>query len=187
MPDPAPGPSLPRAETQLLLAVAQGDRAAFARLFELTAPKIKGYLLRLGCAANIAEELTQDVMLTVWRRAAQYDARKSGPLTWLFVIARNRRIDWLRRERAEVLYDFEQQEDSAPPADQQVIGAEREGRIRAALSDLPGDQREVLHRAFFDDEPHAAIATSLGLPLGTVKSRIRLAMAKLRGRLEDLT
>lgn len=187
MPDPASGVPMPRAEAQLLCAVAQGDRAAFAQLFALTAPKIKGYLLRLGCAANIAEELTQDVMFTVWRRAGQYDAAKSGPLTWLFVIARNRRIDWLRRERAAVLYEFEETEDSAPPADQQVIGAERESRIRAALGDLPGDQREVLHRAFFEEEPHVAIAAALNLPLGTVKSRIRLAMAKLRSRLEDLT
>lgn len=187
MADPASGLSVPRAEAQLLFAVAQGDRAAFARLFALTAPKIKGYLLRLGCAANIAEELTQDVMLTVWRRAGQYDPDKSGPLTWLFVIARNRRIDWLRRERAEVLYEFEQQEDSAPLADQKLIGVEQESRIREALGDLPGDQREVLHRAFFEEEPHAAIAAALDLPLGTVKSRIRLAMAKLRNRLEDLT
>lgn len=187
MPDPASGLANPRVEAQLISSVARGDRAAFARLFELTAPKIKGYLLRLGCAANIAEELTQDVMLTVWRRAGQYDSGKSGPLTWLFVIARNRRIDWLRRERADVLYEFEQTEDTAPQADQQVIGAERESRVREALGALPGDQREVLRRAFFDDEPHVAIAAALNLPLGTVKSRIRLAMAKLRARLEDLT
>jgi RNA polymerase sigma-70 factor (ECF subfamily) len=178
---------MPRAEAQLLFAVAQGDREAFARLFALTAPKIKGYLLRLGCAANIAEELTQDVMLTVWRRAGQYDSRKSGPLTWLFVIARNRRIDWLRRERAEVLYEFDREEDTAPLADQQIIGGERESRVRKAMDDLPGDQREVLQRAFFEEEPHAAIAAALDLPLGTVKSRIRLAMAKLRDRLEDMT
>jgi RNA polymerase sigma-70 factor (ECF subfamily) len=187
MPNSAAGIATSRAETQLLLAVAQGDREAFARLFALTAPKVKGYLLRLGCAPNIAEELTQDVMLTVWRRAGQYDPAKSGPLTWLFVVARNRRIDWLRRERAEVLYEFEQSEDEAPRADQQIIGAEQEGRVREALGDLPNEQREVLRRAFFEEEAHATIAAALNLPLGTVKSRIRLAMAKLRTRLEDMT
>lgn len=176
-------------EATLLLRVAQRDRGAFAILFERVAPRVKGYLLRLGSPVAAAEELTQEVMLTVWRKADQYDPAKAGALTWLFVIARNRRIDSLRRERADVLYEEppEQPDEDALAPDEYVIGAEREARVRAAIGDLPPDQQEVVRRSFFEDEPHAAIAESLGLPLGTVKSRLRLAIAKLRGAgLEDI-
>ncbi|MGE3303450.1 MAG: sigma-70 family RNA polymerase sigma factor [Hyphomonadaceae bacterium] len=188
MPDPVPASAAAQPEAALIARVARGDRTAFAMLFERAAPKVKGYLLRLGCTPAAAEELTQDVMVTVWRRAAQYDPARAGPMTWLFVIARNRRIDSLRREKAATLYGGDQTEiDPSPTPDAGAIAADREARVAAALADLPADQREVIRRAFFEEEPHVAIATALGLPLGTVKSRIRLAFAKLRARLEELS
>ena len=179
-----------REEGELLMRIAAKDRAAFAALFSLVAPKVKGYLLRQGAVAAAAEELTQDVMLTVWRKADQYDPRKAGALTWIFVIARNRRIDSLRREASTVTYGVEPpeeaaDEESAAP-DEQIDGADREARVREAMEDLSEEQQEVVRRSFFMDEPHSAIAAALDLPLGTVKSRLRLAMGKLRARLEDL-
>ena len=173
-------------EADLMVRVGQGDRTAFAVLFARVAPKVKGYLLKLGCAPATAEELTQDVMVTVWRRASTYDPSRSGPMTWLFVIARNRRIDALRREKAATLYGGEAEPLSEPAPDENVIATDREARVADALSSLPVDQREVVRRAFFENEPHTAIAAALGLPLGTVKSRIRLAFAKLYALLEDL-
>jgi RNA polymerase sigma-70 factor, ECF subfamily len=129
------------------------------------------------------------VMLTVWRKADRFDPAKASAMTWIFVIARNRRIDFLRRERAIVIYGDDvpdiADENAAQPADV-MHGAMRDDRVRAALTELSADQREVVHRSFFEEEPHSAIAAALGLPLGTVKSRLRLAMKKLRDRLEDL-
>jgi RNA polymerase sigma-70 factor (ECF subfamily) len=176
-------------EAELLLRVAKGDRRAFADLFQCAAPLVKGYLLRLGCTTAAAEELAQEVMLTVWRKADRFDPAKAGAMTWLFVIARNRRIDSLRRERAIVIYGDnppDVADDTIADAADQTHGAQCDDRIRAAMAELSSDQREVVQRSFFAEEPHAAIAAALNLPLGTVKSRLRLAMKKLRASLEDL-
>jgi RNA polymerase sigma-70 factor (ECF subfamily) len=184
-----PDGSIEATEAQLLLRIAARDREAFALLFSRIAPMVKGYLLRLGCSTAAAEELTQDVMLTVWRKAERFDPAKASAMTWLFVIARNRRIDSLRRERAVVIYGIEPpdvaDENAARPVEA-VDDARRDDRVRIALAELSPDQREVVQRSYFEEEPHTAIAASLGLPLGTVKSRLRLAMKKLRDRLEDL-
>lgn len=181
----APG----RPETELLLRVAQQDKGAFAALFESVGPKVKGYLIRQGAPAAAAEEITQEVMLTIWRKAGLFDPGKAGALTWIFVIARNLRIDSLRRERSTTTYGATPpdaaDEDALSPSDA-VSGAERDERVRAALECLSGDQREVIRRSFFENEPHSTIAEALDLPLGTVKSRLRLAMTKLRERLEEL-
>lgn len=175
-------------EARLLRRVAARDRAAFAELFSLIAPRIKGYLMKLGAAGGAAEEIAQDVMLTVWRKADQFDPKKASAMTWIFVIARNRRIDILRRERAEVIYaevpDVE--DEDAPSQFDAIAGVERDQRVRAALECLSADQWEVVRRSFYEDEAHSTIAESLDLPLGTVKSRLRLAMGKLRKRLEEL-
>jgi RNA polymerase sigma-70 factor (ECF subfamily) len=152
------------------------------------APKVKGYLIRLGSSAAVSEEVAQDVMLTIWRKAEQFDPAKAGAMTWIFVIARNRRIDRLRREKAEVIYaevpDVE--DENTTSQFDRIAGAERDTRVRAALDCLSPDQWEVVRRSFYEDEAHAAIADALDLPLGTVKSRLRLAMGKLRKRLEEL-
>ncbi len=159
------------------------------RVFTLVAPKVKGYLIRLGCPRGPAEELTQDVMLTVWRKAHLFDPKKAGALTWLFVIARNRRIDSMRREHSTVSYGAsppDAPDEETPLASDALAGTQRDCRVRAALAVLTPDQREVVRRSYYEEQPHSQIAEALNVPLGTVKSRLRLAMAKLRARLEDL-
>jgi len=164
------------------------DRAAFSALFLAFAPRVKAYLRRLGASDGIAEELTQEVMLTVWHRAEQFDRRKAAVSTWIFTIARNRRIDALRRDRWPEVDPDDPALVPEPeaPADRAVEAAQREGRLHDAVKALPAEQAELLRLSFFEDKPHSAIASELALPLGTVKSRIRLAMQRLRSLLEDV-
>jgi RNA polymerase sigma-70 factor (ECF subfamily) len=161
------------------------DRAAFAQLFGHFAPRLKGYLVRLGCEAGTAEELVQDVMLTVWRRAESFDAAQAGVSTWIYTIARNRRIDRLRSESHPTIDPDDPLlvPDEAENAEQGIETAEREHSLRCAIGRLPKEQAELLHMAFFEDRPHSGIAAATQLPLGTVKSRIRLALARLRREL----
>ncbi len=161
------------------------DRAAFAALFRFFAPRVKAWMLRAGAAPALAEELAQETMLAVWQKAALFDPEKAGASTWIFTIARNQRVDRLRRDRhpSELMAD-EPPEPARP--DRIAIAAQAEGRIRAAMHALPPDQRTVVRKAFFEDKPHAAIEQELGIPLGTVKSRLRLAVGRLRAALGDL-
>jgi RNA polymerase sigma factor (sigma-70 family) len=161
------------------------DRTAFAQLFGHFAPRLKGYLIRLGCDAGMAEELVQDVMLTVWRKADGFDAAQAGVATWIYTIARNRRIDRLRHERLPEL-DLDDPllvPDEAQNADEGIETAQREHSLRDAIGRLPKEQAELLQMAFFEDRPHSSIAAATQLPLGTVKSRIRLALARLKREL----
>ena len=172
----------------LIAAVAQrADRDAFAAVFRHFAPRVKTMLMRGGALAPAAEELAQETMLIVWRKAAQYDPAKSGASTWIFTIARNLRIDLLRRERHPdtLLPDPSDEPDEPISADRLLAAGERDGRVRAAMATLSAEQAAVVRAAFFLDQPHAEIEKFLGIPLGTVKSRLRLAMAKLRAALED--
>lgn len=176
-------------EAALLVRVARKDREAFAALFLLAAPRVKSYIMRLGSDAATAEEVVQDVMLTVWRKADRFDPVKATAYTWIFVIARNRRIDMLRRERATVVYGVEFPEapdEETPLASDAMAASQRDASVRDAMADLSPEQQEVVRRAFFEEEPHTVIAAALDLPLGTVKSRLRLAFKKLRDRLEDV-
>ena len=168
------------------LIAVQADRAAFAALFQQFAPKVKGYLLRLGASGAAAEELAQETMLAVWRKAALYDPARAGASTWIYTIARNLRIDAIRRERPPPAEEDPSDSAPEPGADALVFAAEREVRVRAALKALPPEQVQIVELSFFSEEPHSAIAEKLGLPLGTVKSRLRLAMGRLRGLLEDV-
>lgn len=172
---------------QLLLRIAKGDREAFATLFESFAPRVKAYLMRLGSDAAAAEDLTQEVMLAIWRKASQFDPARASAQTWIFVIARNRRIDSLRREDSAVTYGHTPPDgpDEAELADSLIAGRQGDAMMRAALKRLPAEQQEVIRRSFFEDEPHSAIAHALGLPLGTVKSRLRIAFGKLRAHMEE--
>jgi len=171
---------------RLIEAVAlRRDREAFARLFEHFAPRLKAWLMKSGATAAAAEDFAQDAMLTVWRKADLFDARKARAATWIFTIARNRRLDMLRRDaRALPTPEIEPTEDEAMQPDAILAMADDARRVREALSRLKPDEVEVLRLAFFMDSPHSEIAQRLDLPLGTVKSRIRNAMIKLRTILE---
>ena len=172
----------------LLTAVgANRDRRAFTVLFDHLVPRVQAQMVRLGLAPVAAEDVTQDVMETIWRKAHLYDPHKSAAVTWVFHIARNRRIDIGRRSRE--LYaapeDFLDLPDPAEGSDDCVDATQREERIRAALVALPQEQVALVRLAFFEGLSHSAIAHRLKLPLGTVKSRLRLAFARLRRVLLD--
>lgn len=162
------------------------DRSAFARLFDHFVPRLSAYLQRLGTEATLAEELTQEVMVTLWRKADQFDAGKSSVPTWLYRIARNRRIDYLRRDRLDFVDPLEPTHDVGedPEADRMLDLQQREERLRSAMETLPPEQLTLVRLAFFEGLSHSEIAERAGLPLGTVKSRIRLAFTRLRRQLE---
>lgn len=171
----------------LVAAVAERqDRAAFTHLFDAFAPRLKAYLLRQGMEAAGAEEITQEVMVTLWRKAGLFDPQKSSLATWLYRIARNRRIDVLRRDRLEFLdtqdpvLEIEDESDLDAAMDRQ----QRETAVRAALGSLPEEQLALVRLAFFEGLSHGQISERTGLPLGTVKSRIRLGFTRLRRTLE---
>ena len=166
---------------------ARGDRGAFAALFGHFAPRVKSYMLRLGADPRLADELAQETLLTVWRKAAAFDPAKAAPSTWIFTIARNLRIDAARRaRRVEPADDPSDAADAEPAPDEALVAAQSETRVRQALASLPLEQAEVVRLSFFSDKPHSEIAAELRLPLGTVKSRLRLAMRRLRDLLGDL-
>ena len=165
---------------------AHKSKAAFKKLFEYFAPRLKGYLMRLGSSEAQAEELVQDVMLTVWRKAALFDRRKAAASTWLFTIARNRRIDILRREKYPELdpEDPTLVPDEEVQPDDAVIMAERKAEVQSAMATLPEEQVELVKLAFYKGWSHSEIAKETGLPLGTVKSRLRLSFTRLKEALE---
>jgi RNA polymerase sigma factor (sigma-70 family) len=171
-----------------ILAIARdADRAAFARLFAHFAPRLKAYLGRLGADGATADELIQEVMLLVWRRADTFDPSQANANTWVFAIARNKRIDGIRRERRpEIDPDDPALVPAHPdPADAMVAARQDGERVRAALAELPPEQAELVRQAYYEDKPHSQIAQESGLPLGTVKSRIRLALVRLRNSMKD--
>lgn len=184
----SPAAGTDRTLEELLTAVGRDrDRTAFASLFGHFAPRLKAYLRRQGCDEGGAEELVQEVMLLVWRRAETYDPSQASAGTWVFTIARNKRIDVLRREqRPEIDPDDPTLVPGpAESADDGVAARETAGRLRAALKSLPPEQADLLRLAYFEDKPHSLISAEQGIPLGTVKSRLRLAMDRLRKALRD--
>jgi len=172
-------------------AVAEAaDRPAFAALFRHFAPRIKGFLVRGGAEEALAEELVQETMVALWRRAGSFDPARAKVSTWLYTIARNLRIDHHRRSAGGAGpvpddWDAEQQPaDAHLGPDELLHAAQRERNLQQALAELPPEQAQVLRLSFFDEQPHTRIAEDLGIPLGTVKSRIRLAVTQLRRILE---
>jgi RNA polymerase sigma factor (sigma-70 family) len=166
----------------------QRDRDAFARLFDHFVPRLEAYLQRLGADKATAEEISQDVMMTLWRKAQLFDPQKSSVTTWLYRIARNRRIDAARRDRL----DYRDPMDAAfgdvaddRELDSAVDVQRREEVLRTAIKELPEEQLTLVRLAFFESLSHSSIAARTGLPLGTVKSRIRLAFTRLRRTLES--
>ena len=184
-----PGPVVMDDPTSLLLRVAQArDRLALAALFNHFGPRIKSMMIKLGAGDALAEDLVQETFVSVWRKAALYSNQRGAASTWIFTIARNLRIDQLRRQSNRPYEDLEAIElaseapiGSAVAEQNQVVE-----RVTAALANLPADQQDVIRLSFIHDMPHAQIADTLGVPLGTVKSRLRLAYGRLRPMLEDL-
>jgi RNA polymerase sigma-70 factor (ECF subfamily) len=178
----------PWAEKILAIASRQ-DRKAFADLFNHFAPRLKSFLRKAGVSDAQAEDIAQEAMLSVWRKAALFDPSVSGAATWIFTIARNLRIDAARRERRgggnrvdEVEAEYEV--DDQPLADVRIAAVQSEARVREALAVLPSEQLAVIRMSFFEERAHSEIARTLRIPLGTVKSRARLAMRRLRALLE---
>ena len=164
---------------------AFSDKSAFAEVFSYYAPRVKSYLLRLGCTDSESEDIAQDVMVNVWRKSAQYDRRQASVSTWIFRIARNRRIDAARRDDKPPLDENEPALKSTELAEPETLVAlsQMETVVRGALVDLPSDQADLIRAAYYEGLSQSEIAERFKLPLGTVKSRIRLAFGKLRSKL----
>jgi RNA polymerase sigma-70 factor, ECF subfamily len=172
----------------LMERVAQfKDKSAYGELFSYYGPRVKAYLLRLGAEDALAEELAQDVMVIVWRKAELYDRTQASVSTWLFRIARNKRIDAIRRTKKPELdpNDPLLLPSSPVAADTLISGAQRDYLVREAMTDLPDEQKTLLRQAFYEGLSHREIAEQSGTPLGTVKSRLRLAFLKLRAKLDN--
>jgi RNA polymerase sigma-70 factor (ECF subfamily) len=160
------------------------DKAAFAALFRHFAPRVKAFLMKSGASETLAEECVQDVMATLWQKANMFDPARASVATWVFTIARNRRIDALRKSRRpepeELPWGPEPEPDQA-----EVLEAQQDTeRLGAALAQLPQKQRDLIERAYYGELSHSEIAAETGLPLGTIKSRIRLALDRLRQQMD---
>ena len=174
--------------SDLIVAIAgAGDRTAFAALFQHFAPRLKAFAIRQGVGPTTAEELMQEAMLSVWRKAHTFDPMRATASTWVFTILRNKRIDMLRREhRPDVdIEDVPERASEAAGADDDYQLQQTRDLLRHAMDELPADQLEVLKKAFFEDKSHSVVAEELNLPLGTVKSRIRLALTRMRATLPE--
>jgi RNA polymerase sigma factor (sigma-70 family) len=173
----------------LLSAVASGDRAAFALLFDFFAPRLVTFLRQGGLPTDASEDLAQEVMVLAWRKARSFDPTRGSVSAWLFTIARNLRTDRYRRDRNEpIVLDGEDHDalDTGLAPEDQLHRLQRERLVRVALMRLPSEQLRLLQLSFFAGQPHTDIARDLSLPLGTVKSRIRQALTNLRRSLEGL-
>jgi len=171
----------------LLFRVAETrDRAAFATIFDHFAPRVKSFMMRKGASAELAEDLVQDAMIAVWTKASLYAPERGSASTWIFTIARNLRIDRLRRESSVYFTDlenFDAPSDEAP-GDEALNRSQEDAHVARAMAQIPPEQRELLILSYVEDVPQSMIAERLKLPLGTVKSRMRLAYRRMRKLLE---
>ncbi len=174
-------------QTVWMIAIRDNrDRAAFAALFDHFAPRLKGFIMRSGTSSHQAEEIVQDVMLTIWRKAAMFDPHRAQVSAWIYQIARNRQIDIARKENRPMPEELREEPGSEPDASQ-ILGVEQEaGQLKKALAGLKPEQREIIEKAYLGELTHQEISTQTGLPLGTIKSRIRLGLERLRHDLKDL-
>ncbi|WP_170549838.1 MULTISPECIES: sigma-70 family RNA polymerase sigma factor [Ruegeria] len=156
------------------------DQAAFAELFQHFAPRIKAFLIKSGSDAALAEECAQEVMATLWHKSHLFDPTRATVATWVFTIARNKRIDVLRKQRRPEPEDLWWGPEAEPDQDDVVALQQETAQLRDAMAALPEAQRQLIEQAYFGDLSHREIASQTGLPLGTIKSRIRLALDRLR-------
>ncbi|MGR3365088.1 MAG: sigma-70 family RNA polymerase sigma factor [Maritimibacter harenae] len=165
----------------------QRDKRAFAQLFDHFAPRLKGFVIRSGAAPGQAEDIVQDVMLSVWRKAHLFDPERAQVSSWIYQIARNRQIDIARKNGRPLPEALKAEETETEPDAGQVLALEQETDVlREALNRLNPDQREMIEKAYLGELSHSDIAETTGLPLGTIKSRIRLGLERLRHELKDL-
>lgn len=182
----SPAPKVSPQTTCMLAVRDKRDRAAFADLFDHFAPRLKGFIMRSGTGSGQAEEIVQDVMLTVWRKADQFDPERAQVSAWIYQITRNRQIDMIRKEKRPLPEELGEDPSSEPDASQILAVEQEAGHLKKALSQLNPDQREVIEKAYLGELTHQEISTQTGLPLGTIKSRIRLALDRLRHDLKDM-
>lgn len=161
------------------------DRTAFAALFRHFAPRVKAFLMKSGAGAALAEECAQDVMAVLWQKAHLFDPARASVATWVFTIARNRRIDSLRRARRAEPEELDWGPAPEPDQAEALETRQETERLGRALAALPAPQRTLIERAFYGELSHSEIAAETGLPLGTIKSRIRLALDKLRHQMGE--
>lgn len=173
--------------TVLMIAVRdKRDRNAFGALFDHFAPRLKGFIIRSGSSAEEAEEIVQDVMLTVWQKAAQFDAERAQVSAWIYQIARNRQIDVKRKLSRPIPEELKLPDDPQSDATQMVALDQEAAKLKTALAELQPDQRRIVEQAYMGELTHQEISKQTGLPLGTIKSRIRLGLERLRRELKDL-
>lgn len=178
----------PSQETLWMIAVRDHrDKAAFSALFDHFAPRLKGFVMRNGTSAAQAEEIVQDVMLTLWRKAHMFDPHRAQVSAWVYQIVRNRQIDVARKENRPMPEALKEEPEAEPDASQIVAVEQETGQLREALQRLRPEQREVIEKAYLGELTHQEISTQTGLPLGTIKSRIRLGLQRLRHELKDLS
>jgi RNA polymerase sigma-70 factor (ECF subfamily) len=185
---PLPSPRQDNFAALLFRVASERDRAAFAEIFDHFAPRVKSFMMRKGASAELAEDLVQETMIAVWSKAALYVPERGAASTWVFTIARNLRIDRLRRESAahfSDLEDFDAPSDDVP-GDEAMNRSQEDSHVAKALAQIPPEQRELLILSYVDDVPQSMIAERLNLPLGTVKSRMRLAYRRMRKLLEGV-
>jgi RNA polymerase sigma-70 factor, ECF subfamily len=170
------------------VAVAR-DRTAFASLFDHFAPRVKSFMMRKGSNAEQAEDLVQETMIAVWSKAAMFSIDRGSVSTWIFTIARNLRIDRLRREKAQLYTDLEDFDapDLTTGAEESLGRSQEDNHVALALAQIPEEQRQLLILSYVEDVPQSEIAKRLNIPLGTVKSRMRLGYRRLRKLLETMT
>lgn len=159
------------------------DRQAFSELFAHFAPRVKAFLMKSGADASLAEECSQDVLATVWRKAHMFDPARASVATWVFTIARNRKIDALRKQRRPEPEDLTWGPEAEPDQAEVMTMQQETARLASAIAELPKKQRDLIEQAYFGDLSHSEIASATGLPLGTIKSRIRLALERLRHKM----
>jgi RNA polymerase sigma-70 factor (ECF subfamily) len=164
------------------------DREAFARLFNYYVPRLKGFLMKRGETPEAAEDLAQETLVRMWRHAGSFDPTRADASAWLFAIARNLKIDTFRRDRRAELHtdDFLLRPEEPPQPEDVLLGNECRERVQRAMGTLPEEQLDLVRLSFFEGRSHGEIADLTGVPLGTVKSRLRLAFGRLRNNLDDL-
>lgn len=160
------------------------DAQSFATLFSHFAPRVKAFLMKSGASPSLAEETTQEALATVWQKAQMFDPARASAATWIFTIVRNKQIDAIRKQRRPEPEDLPWGSEAPPSSEEILVVSDEQAVLRRCLAELPDNQRQMIENAYFGDLSHHEIAEMTGLPLGTIKSRIRLGLERLRYELK---